>query len=131
MPLFRFQELYLNLTAHPERSEGSGGNFLRFFADAQNDTVGVGGFRRPKICHLLSVVCCLNCVVGGFRRPIICHLPSVICYLNCHPERSEGSGCKFLHFCKRTTPPSFCYAKIHLPLHRGGLCLCKFLASLV
>ena len=34
---------------------------LRFFADAQNDIVGVGGFRRPDICRLLSVICRLIC----------------------------------------------------------------------
>ena len=34
---------------------------LRFFADAQNDVVGVGGFRRPDIRRLLSVICRLNC----------------------------------------------------------------------
>ena len=50
----------------------------RFFADAQNDIVVVGGFRRPDICRLISV----------------------ICRLNCHPEHSEGSGCNldFLRF---------------------------------
>ena len=28
---------------------------------AQNDVVGVGGFRRPDICRLLSAICRLNC----------------------------------------------------------------------
>ena len=35
---------------------------------AQNDIVGVGGFRRPHICRLLSVICRLNCHSKRCRR---------------------------------------------------------------
>ena len=47
---------------------------LRFFADAQNDIVGVGGFRRPDICRLLSVICRLNCHNPSDFAPLS-HLP--------------------------------------------------------
>ena len=54
---------------------------LRFFADAQNDIVGVGGFRRPDICRLLSVICRLNC-----------HNPSAS-FLGTYPYTGEAWVC--------------------------------------
>ena len=40
---------------------------LRRFAP-QNDIVGVGGFRRPDICRLISVICPLNCFLSVVKN---------------------------------------------------------------
>ena len=55
--------------------------FLRFFADAQNDIVGVGGFRRPDICRLPFAICRLNCHnpsdFASLSHPLTAAVPSV------------------------------------------------------
>ena len=51
---------------------------LRFFAYAQNDIVGVGGFRRPDICRLLSVICRLNCHPEEALGPVATYILEIL-----------------------------------------------------